>query len=47
MEGLPLGADVYLIGCVAIGIAVAVLITGIQGTVQFVRRGGLENSDPD
>jgi hypothetical protein len=38
MEGLPPSSDLLLVGFVAFGVAVAVLITGIQGTVRFVRR---------
>jgi len=38
MEGLPPSADVLLVGFVAFGIAIAMLVTGIQGTVRFVRR---------
>jgi hypothetical protein len=38
MEGVPPSADILLMGFIAFGLAVAMLITGIQGAVRFVRR---------
>jgi hypothetical protein len=38
MEGLPPSSDYLLIGFVAFGLALALLITGIQRAVRVVRR---------
>jgi hypothetical protein len=38
MEGVPPSADFVLIGFIVFGFALALLITGIQRTVQIVRQ---------